>query len=557
VQYVESPAGVLGIIFEKNVPATMRDGVVLRADIARPDAPGRFPALLMRTPYGKGLGNATRFVRAGYAFVCQDSRGRYASDGQYRVFTIDDTGDARDGYDTVEWLAAQPWCDGSVGTMGASYCAWMQYKLAALRPPHLKAMSAVSIPPEASCVDWPGAFKPARRINWWLTTIAPDLRKRAGLGPPHTPAEAKAIWDGVERQQLLGLLPWSRVVEFLPEPLAGDVADWLTDPGRRVWRFDEAHAQIEVPNLDFTGWWDHCSSIAHLEGMQRNAATSLAREQSKTVIGPWDHCNLGKRRCGEIDFGPKAEVDTVAMQIRWFDRWLKGIENGVDREPAVRYFTAGSAKWCSADAWPPKRSGEKSLFLADGGALTPEPHASEGADGYRYDPHNPCPSLMTPTQFYVASDRRRLDHRGDILRYSSGPLREDVEIVGHPEAVLFAATSAPDTDWFVHLVDDDPDGIALEVSYGFVRARHRNGTDREELLAPGETVEYRVRLRPTAYRFRAGHCVRLEISSSCFPDHDRNHNTGRDDLHDPELVAADQRVLRGAAHPSRIVLPLT
>ena len=559
--------GALGIIEERNVAIPMRDGVILRANIFRPDTSRPVPAILHRTPYGKGEAGNNAFARAGYAFVNQDARGRYASDGDYTLFSAEHTGDAEDGYDTVEWVAAQPWCDGNVGTYGFSYNAWMQWQLAKLRPPHLKAMLAATIPTETIPLDWPGGFRPGRRIKWWLTTIAPDLRKRAGMPPPHTPAEAREIWDDLEFGRMSYMVPWMDVVRLLPPQMAGPVEDWLKEPNARPWRFMENHCEVEVPNLDISGWFDHCNdSIQHLPGMQKNARTEVARTQTKVIIGPWFHGSLGMRKVGDIDFGPQAEMDKVALAVRWFDHWLKGVDNGVDREPAVRYFVLGAKCWREAETWPPPDTAAKTLFLSsDGdarsvegsGRLADEAPSDESCDAYVYDPQNPVPTLWTQALFTVPSDRRRIEYRRDVLIYRTAPLEEEVEIAGHPEVVLYAASSAPDTDFFARLVDDDPDGIALEVCYGMVRARHRDSLDREEFLTPGEVTEFRITLGPTACRFLKGHRVRLEITSSDFPNHDRNHNTGGDDLSDPRMVPAEQQVFHTAQYPSRLVLPVS
>jgi len=563
---VTDSGGPLGVIFEKDVPVPMRDGVVLRANVFRPDGSGRFPGLLVRTPYGKVDSGYERYVRAGYAVVVQDSRGRYASDGDYVLFTVEDTGEGEDGYDSVEWLASQPYCDGRVGTMGVSYCAWMQWMLAKLRPPHLLAMSACSIPLELTEVDWPGAFRPGRRVRWWMTTIAPDLRRRTGEPGLHTPQEAARIWDEIERERWLGFLPWMDLARYLPESLAGYVADWLTDPGRRAWRLSEAHHEVAVPNLDFTGWYDHCNgTIAHLGGMQKNARTDVARSQSKVVIGPWNHIGLGRRKTGEIDFGPQAQVNIDDLIVRWFDHWLKDMPNGVDREPPVRYFVMGSGKWKTADAWPPAGTGVAVFYLGgDGRAGRGEPRGvlrthkpgDQPADSYTYDPRDPVPTLWPKELFTAPSDRRVLEYRSDILCYRTPPLEEAVEVAGYPEVVLYAASSAPDTDFFARLADEDPGGPALEVCYGMVRARHRHCLSEEELLTPGEVTEFRIRLGPTACCFRSGHRIRLEITSSDFPNHDRNHNTGRNDLADAELVPARQTVFHTGQYPSCLVLPV-
>ena len=558
--------GALGLVVERDVAVPMRDGVVLRAHVFRPEAEGRFPGILLRTPYGKPADGFERYVRAGYVVVTQDSRGRYASDGEYVPFTVEETGDAEDGYDSVEWLAAQPFCDGRVGTLGASYNAWMQWQLARLRPPHLRAMCAYTIPLELTEVDYPGGFRPGRRIKWWMTSMAPDLRRREGLPPPHTPEEARQIWDEVEHGRWLGLLPWVDVVRHLPERLAHYVEDWLGEPARQPWHFDEVHQEVEVPNLDFSGWYDHCNgTMAHLGLMQRNGRTELAREQTKLIIGPWNHPGLGQRRIGDIDFGPAAHLDLTDLIIRFFDRWVKGIENEVDAEPPVRYFTMGTGEWKQAETWPPEGLQEAVYYLHSGGRaqgaggdgrLDEMEPGDEREDCYRYDPQDPVPTLWTRDLFTVPADRRELDHRSDILCYRSEPLVQEVEVVGYPSLVLFATSSASDTDFFARLVDEDPAGQALEICYGMVRARHRNGLEREDLIEPGAVIEYRISLGATAICFQAGHRIRLEVTSSDFPNHDRNHNTGRNDLTDAEFIVAEQQVHHSASHASRLLVPI-
>ena len=559
--------GYMGIVEEFDVEVPMRDGVILRANVFRPAGPGRFPGLLVRTPYGKGKGGYARQVRAGYAVLVMDTRGRYASDGEYANFVVEHTGDAEDGYDSVQWLAEQPWCDGNVGTLGASYGAWMQWQLARLRPPSLRAMCASTIPLEITGVDWWGSFRPGRRLKWWMTTIAPDLRRRAGMPPPHTPAEAVEIWDQVEQGRWLHMLPLADFCDFLPEPLASQAREWMHDPGKPVWKFAEAHAEIEVPNLDFSGYFDHCNeSMLHLPGMQRNARTALAREQTKLIIGPYNHGGFGKRKFGDIDFGPQAEFDQTDIMLRWFDHWLKGLDNGVEGEPACRYLVMGSAEWKSASTWPPEGLEEAVYFVGrNGGDVSGPGPGTLDADGpsgdepdeYTYDPRDPTPTLWTTALFTLPSDRRKLEYRSDILYYRTPPLEREVEVVGYPEVVLYASSSAPDTDFFARLVDEDPEGIALEVCYGMVRARHRNSWQREELITPGEVVEYRIKLGATACRFLKGHRIRLEICSADFPNHDRNHNTGGNDLLETRLVPAHQRVLHSAEHPSRLILPIS
>jgi putative CocE/NonD family hydrolase len=561
----DNNGGTLGVITELDVEVPMRDGVILRANIFRPDAPGQFPALLTRTPYNKGTGCDLRFVRAGYVVVIQDIRGRYASEGEFQSFQTPHRQEAEDGYDSVEWLAAEPYCNGQVGLMGSSYPGWLAWEAASAQPPHLVAMSACTIPVEITDLDFPGGFRPGRRIHWWLNTIGPDLRRRAGWPPPHDPQMSRELWHRPAGDMWLSFLPWRDLAEAIPPPLGEQVRAWFADPRQPVWRFTEKHRQVRVPNLDFTGYYDHCWSAGHLGSMQEHGATATAREQTKVVIGPWNHGGRGQRKCGEVDFGPQADVDMGLMALQWFDHWLKGADNGVEEWPACRYFAMGAEQWRESATWPPPADGTRVLYLDSGGwanpvaaagALVTEPPASDRPDEYVYDPRDPVRTLWSPDLFTLASDRRQLEHRADILYYVTEPLAEDLTVAGHPEVVLHAASSAPDTDFFARLVDDNPDGIALEVCYGFVRARHRHGLDTEELLVPGEVTELPIRLGATAVTFRAGHRLRLEITSSDFPNHDRNHNTGGDDLGETELVPARQAVHHCREHPSRLVLPV-
>lgn len=571
-----------GMICEFDVDMEMRDGVVLRANVFRPDKKGTYPGILLRTPYCKPIKGYDRYIRSGYAVVAQDSRGRYASDGDWIPFTVDYTGDAEDGYDSVEWLATQQWCNGRVGTMGASYEAWMQWKLAKLRPPHLVAMCAYTIPLDLRVLDWPGGFRPGRRVKWWLTQIAPDLRRRHGLEPPHTKEQALSSWDEANGDHpLMRCLPWLDFPRHLPPGLATYIENWLRSPNRRIWKFDEVHHQVDVPNLDFSGWYDHCNdSMHHLQLMQRHARTETARSQTKLIAGPWNHPGLGKHTIAGFDFGTAAQIDLPETIIRWFDYWLKDIDNGVGRDPAVRYFVmhgCGNGQWRSSSTWPPPDiisreyclSGKISSHLLQDSELLLLQTTSENsveAAHFDYDPQDPVPTLWANDWFTGPSDRRELEDRSDILRYVSPPLTEPVEIAGYPEAVLHVSSTAPDTDFFARLVDEHPEtvnsngvtvpGIALEICYGMVRARHRKSLDFEEMLTPGEVTQMHISLGPTACRFELGHRIRLEITSSDFPNHDRNHNTGGNDLADVHLIVATNTVHHSAEHKSRLLLPV-
>jgi len=568
--------GMLGIIEEYNVEVPMRDGIILRSNIFRPDAPGKFPGLLMRTPYGNyphNLDNCEKLpiniscaVRAGYVVMIQDTRGRYTSDGKYIVMYIENTGDAEDGYDTVEWLAEQIYCNGKIGTFGVSYNSWMQWELAKLCPPHLKAMCAFSMPIKMADIDWTnGIFRMARRIYWLINKIAPDVRKRQGMSKPHTEEEALEMWDNFGLERWVSLLPLIDLPQYLPKGLAEYVKEWFENPNSRWWGPSEyTYKEIEVPNLDISGWYDQCmETMKNLNGMQENARTKIARTQTKLIIGPWNHHNLGNRKIGDIDFGPLAELNKHDLIIRWFDYWLKELNNGVEQEPTVRYFVMGSGKWKIADTWPPKGT-KKSIYyleskgeineVKNSGLLSRKIPKDSNYDTYSYDPKNPVPTIWTKEFFTVPSDRNLLNYRQDILRYRTAPLEESIEVVGYSEVVLYASSSALDTDFFVRLIDEHQDGTALEICFGVVRARYRNSLDQEELLKPGQITKFKIKLGPTACHFTKGHRIRLEIQSSDFPNFDRNHNTGKNNLFDTELVIAHQKIYHSPDYPSQLIL---
>jgi len=556
--------GPFNIIVERDVEAPMRDGTILRADVYRPDAPGPFPVLVMRTPYNKAGANVNALVRAGYIVVVQDIRGRYASDGEFESFLRPDNHEAEDGYDTVEWAARLPGSTGKVGTFGGSYCAWLQWKLAALRPPSLVAMFAYSIPARYTDLEGPGSIRPGRRLYWWACSMAPDMRRRAGRPGSYTPEEAREEWKR-DRGKWLWFLPWVDLPAYVLEDAAEDFREWLRHPHTDPWQLDKLYSEIEVPNLHITGWYDHCNPcLDHFTGMVAHGRTELARKGQKVIIGPWNHGGgFGKRKIGEVDFGPQAQMDLNAVMVRWFDYWLKGVPNGVDREPAVKLFVMGENRWKSYDRWPPS-SRDLTLFLTSNGeANTPfgdgrlvkEVPPDQKQDRYVYDPRDPVMSLYGERMFTMPADQRALAHRRDILVYQTEPLKEDLEVTGYPKVVLYASSSAPDTDFFARLIDVHPDGRALDICMGVVRARYRESLERPTLLEPGKVTEFTIRLGPTSNRFKAGHRIRLDITSSDFPNYDRNHNTGLDDNADPRLAVAHQTVYHGGRYPSRLHLP--
>jgi len=556
----------LKVQVERNVPVPMRDGVILRADVYRPERGGPYPVLVRRIPYGKGgSGLFGRYARAGYIVVSQDVRGRYDSDGKWESFMRLKTHDAEDGYDTVEWAAKLPGSNGKVGTFGTSYHAFTQWRLAPLRPPSLVAMSASSIPARYTDLEGPGAIRPGRRLHFWIVTMSPDVRRKAGREGTHTSREAQKLWDAGDKDKWLYFLPRLDLPREVCEDETEAFRYWLKHPHTDPWKLHEGVKDITVPNLNFIGWSDHCNGNMLLDRtMRAEAATEIARTGSRTVIGPWTHGVTGPRRVGSIDFGPEAAVDLVAYKIRWFDYWLKGKQNGIDKTAPYRIFVMGDNRWRDEQNWPLARAKEKVLYLTSGGgANTP---AGDGAlvadkprqgitDTYTYDPEDPVPSLHGKYSFPKTADQRPLAKRKDILVYQTEPLAERIEVTGNPVVELHAASSAPDTDFFARLIDVAPDGMARDVSLGVVRARYRNGLDKPKLIEPGKVVKYTIRMTPTSNAFLTGHRIRLDITSSDFPSHDRNHNTAADQNADATLEKATQTIHHGAIRATRILLP--
>ena len=551
---------------ERDVPATMRDGTVLRADVYRPEGDGPFPVLLTRTPYDKAEAGATlaRLAQAGYLVVSQDIRGRCASDGEFLPLHRFGSRDVEDGFDTVEWAARLPGANGGVGMFGTSYAAWTGWKAAASRPPSLRCMYVSGISLRHNDVE--GVFRPGRRLEWSLVRTGPDSRRRTPGAPgPYTFQEAQKLWE-VERHKWIWLLPRRDLPDALQPAMARCYHRMFQHPGEDYFEFEGIHRHIDIPVLHRTGWYDRfVRAVDHFGEMVSKAPSQRARSSQRLIVGPWGHTNQLCRVQGEADFGPEAEWDNDALAIRWFDSWLKGIDNGVSEDAPVRLFVMGENRWREETHWPPQGVVPTEFFLdsrghantpAGDGLLTRQPAADRAPDTHVYDPRDPVPSLFLPNCQDGPFDQRPLDHRADVLVYATEPLTEPVEVIGFPVVKLSAATSARDTDFTAKLVDVAPDGLACNLCYGIVRARFRNGWDRPALVTPGEVVEYTIQMNPTGNKFLPGHRIRLDISSSDFPNFERNYNTGGDGYTETEVVTARQTVHHSAEHPSRIVLPV-
>ena len=559
-----------GIKTEKNVESTMRDGTILRADVYRPDRSGPYPTILVRTPYDKTrdilIEEAETLARNGYAVMLQDIRGRFESEGEFIPQFMPVTFEAPDGYESVEWAAAQPWSNGKVGTLGNSYNAWTQWRLAPTRPPHLVAMWASGMGPTHHDWEVGGVFRPGRALHWLTGTIGPDTQR--SLPTPAGP-ESVEEWElhHVEnRQKWLWFLPW----EDLPEEAVGGLGpklhNWLANHHKLIFDFSSDFSKIDVPVFHRTGWYDRLvGTVAMFAGLRSSARSEKARSAQRLIVGPWGHQTENERILGEVDFGPNAEVPHMDLVIEWFDHWLKGAENGAMDRPPARLYVIGADRWRTADEWPPANASDTEFFLHSGGSanapsgdgsLSRAHPAAEPSDGFTYDPRDPVMTLYDANGHDAPRDHRLLKRRRDILVYQTDPLERGVEICGYPKVTLWAASSAVDTDFIVRLIDVHPDGFAQNIAYGIVRARWRNGFERPEPLSPGVPTEFEIAMLPTSALFKPGHRIRLDVTSSDFPNFDRNHNTGGDDWRESALELAHQTVLHNTDHASRLVLPV-
>jgi putative CocE/NonD family hydrolase len=569
----------------KDVPMKTRDGVTLRADVYRPDGSGRHPVLLSRLPYDKNgrrrPGDIDVFVEHGYVVIMQDTRGRFASDGDSYVPLGPE---ANDGYDAVEWAAQLPYADGRVGTMGQSYLGATQYLLAPTRPPHLRAAfpaSAAADFHQAWVYHTGGAFELGWQVPYAML-MARDTIARKGLTASLLPeiervlAPAVTPWAPPLTQEAYRRLPLTAWAELLA-PVAGYLGDYLRQPedGPAWWplNLERRHGEIDVPMYHVTSWYDiflH-GGLANFSGLRRHARTEAARRAQKLLIGPWAHLfpytSPTSTGTGEIDFGPEALIDLHEIQLRWFDHWLKGVDTGILDEPPVKIFVMGVNRWRDEQEWPLARTRYTPYYLHGGGRansasgdglLSPATPGEESPDRFVYDPGDPVPTRGGNTLILAMGvmDQRPVEARADVLVYTSAPMTEPLEVTGPIVVTLHAASSAPDTDFTAKLVDVRADGYAQNLADGIVRARYRLSREQPTPLAPGEVTPFTIDCWATSHVFLPGHRIRLEIASSNFPRFDRNLNTGGEQASGTRWQIAQQTVFHDARHPSHVVLPI-
>lgn len=560
---------------EKNIAAPMRDGVILRADVYRPDAEGRFPVLLQRTPYSKNPGPRDAALRqlaaSGLVVIVQDSRGRYTSDGVARPHD-----EAEDGYDSVEWAATLPYSNGKVGMFGTSYLATTALQAASAAPPHLVAIqpSAAYSSRYHDLVFQGGAFYLSDGLAWNLGQAA-DVRRRAqasdgerdaavGLTPhQHTLFRQSWLWH--VPLKTFDALDLRRFAPAYFEMLDHPTYDSYWESSNIAAQFE----QFDVPALHIVGWYDVFarSTIANFAGLRARAASERARRHQRLLIGFWPHAQPGARdtRVGDVDFGAGAAVDLATLRRQWFGCWLENI--GCDRfdGPPVRVFVMGENRWRDEHEWPLARARSTPYYLHSAGRantrqgdgrLAVDAPGAEPPDRFLYDPWDPVPTGDVPPYSRLPADQRVVEERADVLVYTTAPLVQPIEVTGPISLTLWVASSAPDTDFTAKLVDVLPDGTARLLTDGILRARYRDSSAATARLAPGAPTELTIDLGVTSNLFKTGHRIRLEVSSSNFPRYDRNPNTGGRFGEESRLVTAEQTVFHDTSRPSRLLLPV-
>jgi putative CocE/NonD family hydrolase len=565
------PSSQPSIVVDFDVTVPMRDGTRLRANVYRP-AEGRWPVLLTRLPYGKDLPlgssvlNPVQAARRGYVVIVQDTRGRFASEGEFLPFETE----AEDGVDTIAWAAERPYADGQVGTYGASYFGFTQWSTALEQPPALKAMVPYITwsDPLNGVAFRGGALELGTTAHWGLV-MGFDRHARQYRSDPRT---LGAAIDSLAREiDQLGRngyasLPLADFAPLRRQPVMNGFFDRIAHPVDPIplerLTISGKHERVRVPSFNVGGWYDIflADTIANFLAMRGHG------QPTKLLIGPWTH-SVSSNPIGDLDFGFGAQLglinlqgDFSNLQLRWFDHWLKGIDTGMLAEAPIRLFVMGANVWRDEHEWPLARAVAAPFYLRSGGRLSTEAPADEAPDCYRYDPHDPVPThggalLLAPEFRTGPVDQTAIEARPDVLTFTTAPLDRDTEVTGPVTVHLWASSSAPDTDFVARLVDVHPNGRAFNLTDGIIRARYRDGLP-ASLLQPGRAYRLAIDLWATSNVFKAGHRVRVQVTSSNFPRWDRNPNTGHPFGQDAELCVAEQTILHDRDHPSHILLPL-
>jgi uncharacterized protein len=549
------------VVEELDVKVPMRDGIQLSTNIFRPKEPGKYPVLLQRTPYGNG-GSGNRqgrfFAEKGYVYAVQDTRGRYESEGIFYPIMFE----AADGLDTQSWIAKQPWSNGKIGMFGGSYVGMTQWMPALLGAPNLVAMfPSVPFTENYSVAFQNGAFR-LRMFTYWLTEMTAPFNFKLQEFDKNDADKVNQILPLIEQDTKIG---W-RIPAF---------RDWVNHPEDDAYwepmRFEGRYKNVRAAVYAVIGWYDlfTAQDLKNFTEMTKPSIASSVRSKQKMIVGPWGHGTWGAGKLGGLDFGKGAVLDTQTLMLRWFDATLKGIDTGIMNEPPVKIFVMGENVWRTENEWPLKRTTYTKYYFHSGGnanskngdgSLGTDIQLNEPNDRFVYDPEKPVPSQPDSSTYddfkNYPVDNSALEGRNDILVYSTPPLDKDTEVTGPLEVILYAASSAVNTDFTGKLLDVYPDGRAMYIRDGIIRASFRGGPRNTSNIQPGKIYEYHIDLWATSNVFMKGHRIRVEISSSNFPRFDRNLNTGGNFAFETKWVKAEQTVYHTKKYPSCIVLPV-
>jgi len=563
------------IMEDMNINVPMRDGINLSTNIYRPKVGEKLPVILIRTPYKKEMEElkARFFARRGYVVAVQDCRGRFNSPGVWEPFV----NEPQDGFDAIEWLAKQMWSDGKVGMIGESYNGWVQWWAAREKPPHL-----VTIIPNVSPPD------PFYNIPYehgvfflWVSMLWADI-----LDSEATADLSGAVMSRILDRKYNKLLRSLPLIELDKKVLGRENPywrKWIEHPTNDdYWEranFLDRLRDVRIPVFHQSGWFDGDGIGSKLNYLRMK---SYGHPHQKLILGPWGHTSQAARSRGDLDFGPHAIVDMQRDYLRWFDYWLKGIDNGIMTEPSVSIFVMGANKWLQDNTYPLSGTQFQKWYLSSNGkantskgdgvlsAISPREDSPE--DTYVYDPGDPTPNpdfyeeaeeegkqektleqKKTATQEY---HEKTTQSRSDILVYQTKPVEKPLTFAGPISAVLYASTSAKDTDWFMRLVWVTKDGRTYTLVEGKIRARFRESMKKPVLLTSGKVYEYKLDLWQTGITIPVGDSLRVEISSASFPLFSRNLNTGAHNEKETDFVKAEQRIYHDKNYPSHILLPV-
>ena len=545
------------------VKIPMRDGVELSANIFLPKAEGKYPVILIRSPYGKGdakYGDGLFYAGRGYVVVSQDCRGKGTSQGVWEPFV----NERNDGKDTQQWLLEQSWCNGSIGTAGGSYVGFTQWISAPNAGDYLKAMFPVVplVDTYGDGVYIDGALNLALMMGWGsLVAIKPGEQVTMFTWKQQD-------WDKAFRT--LPLNEWDRAIGRKVQYLRDWVAHphfedyWAARGVRNQWQ------NITVPIYAVDGWYDIFSRsvFEHINAVMKMSRSQDARKNQHLIMGPWGHGISRDGKVGELNFGKESVINLRELQTKWFDYWLKGDKTGADTWPAFRIFVMGRNQWRDERRWPLERTqytpyyfhGEGAANTAEGdGRLSTAKPGPEPVDEFVYDPNDPVPTAGGCNLVGCPAgprDQSQVEKRNDVLVFTSEALKNELEATGPVKVVLYAASTAKDTDWTAKLLDVHPDGRPFNLCDGILRARYHDSKNEQSLIQPGRIYRYEIDVWVTSNAFLPGHKIRVEISSSNFPRFDRNLNTGEPFGTGTKFIKATQTIYHDKEHPSHVLLPV-